>query len=582
MIQTTLYFIIAPILISLLYITVHPKQWKKVMLIVGSLFIIMLGYTYLMLPSRTMKSIMSLNFILSIIIPFILQVIAYDDEGRSSVRKQRTEVNPIKKEPSNKRFIYGTGGIIILLVVGLAINFISGFSPRSIYQSIDKTTINADKAPTFNTKKTVVALSPKTVSNRVNKAVSMIPNSQYYKISSYKNFQAQIIDGKPYYIIPIEFQDFASWFYSKRTLPGYFKIDATNPKAMPTFVKKEIKYAPSALFNQNAERKMRQSTFNFITSNSEPVLEIDDNGTPYFIETLYQTSGLSNKPNYQTLHVAVMNAQTGKINIYPVKQAPKFIDECITSDIANEMNIAFGSYNHGIQIIKNKKGRITPTGEGVEDGVTSIFNNNQSVSYFADFTNINSDNDSGTGYSMIDARTGQLTYYKNQGMMDAEGAVKNANQEYMNKKWTAAMPIIYNISGKPTWVMQILDKTHALRGYYYLDANNQTIYGDGSSIQEAFNSFNQALANSNDLPKNTEAMNKETITGIVDRMAIIDDNVLIALKGSSRIYTINPNDFSSAALTKVGDKVKMGVNIINNKPIGNVKEFKNETFTKNK
>ena len=580
MIQTTLFFILGPIIISLLYLSVHPKQWKKILLILAGLFIVLFGYTYLMLPSRTMKSILGMNFILSLITPFLLNVLAFDDEPKIKRNFSRVEVNPEKQPTNNKYFYYGTGAVIVILIIGLAVNFISGFSPRSIYQSIDKTTIDADKAPNFNTKKTVVALSPKTVSNRVNKAVSMIPNSQYYKISSYKNFQAQLIDGKPYYVIPIEFQDFASWFYSKRTLPGYFKIDATNPKAMPTFVKKEIKYAPSALFNQNAERKMRQSTFNFITSNSEPVLEIDDNGTPYFIETLYKTSGLSNKPNYKTLHVAVMNAQNGKTDIYPVKKAPKFIDECITSDVANDINVAFGSYNHGIQIIKNKKGRIKPTGEGVEDGVTSIFNDDKTVSYFADFTNINSDNDSGTGYSMIDARTGQLTYYKNQGMMDAEGAVKNANQEYMNKKWTASMPIIYNISGKPTWVMQILDKTHALRGYYYLDANNQTIYGDGSSIQEAFTAFNQALVNSNDLPKNTEAMEKETVTGTVDRVAIIDNNVLLAIKGSSRIYTINPNDFSAAPLTKVGDKVKMTVNIINDKPVGNVKAFKNETFEK--
>lgn len=41
---------------------------------------------------------------------------------------------------------------------------------------------------------------------------------------------------------------------------------------------------------------------------SNPQLEIDDNGTSYWVQTVYKSEAFSHRVNYQKLHVVVMNA----------------------------------------------------------------------------------------------------------------------------------------------------------------------------------------------------------------------------------------------------------------------------------
>ena len=42
-----------------------------------------------------------------------------------------------------------------------------------------------------------------------------------------------------------------------------------------------------------------------------------------------------------------MNAQSRTVKIYSIKNMPKFIDEGITTAIANKLNIDFGKYKYG-------------------------------------------------------------------------------------------------------------------------------------------------------------------------------------------------------------------------------------------
>ncbi len=53
---------------------------------------------------------------------------------------------------------------------------------------------------------------------------------------------------------------------------------------------------------------------------------------------------------------------------------------------------------------------------------------------------------------MINARTGRLTFYRANNIMDSDGAKNNANQDYKAQQWKANMPILYNVNSRPTWV----------------------------------------------------------------------------------------------------------------------------------
>ncbi|WP_372585723.1 hypothetical protein [Lactobacillus helveticus] len=89
------------------------------------------------------------------------------------------------------------------------------------------------------------------------------------------------------------------------------------------------------------------------------------------MQTLYKSEFLSHRVNYKKLHVAVMNTQSGAVKIYLIKNMPKFIDEGITTAIANKLNTDFGKYKYGFWNF-SKTGVMKPTGNGVEEGVTSV------------------------------------------------------------------------------------------------------------------------------------------------------------------------------------------------------------------
>lgn len=468
------------------------------------------------------------------------------------------------------------GGVVgLLFVAGLAGTLHSHMSVKPMWNSIDKTYSKSTEAPTFKRGETPIALAPKTVLNRVRKASSDMPNTQYYSISN--QVQAQFIKGKPVYVVPIEYNGF--WqMHSAGKIPGYFIIDATRQGATPKFVNKAYTYATSAYFGKDASRQIYRHVPEWLELGS-PQLEIDDAGNPYWVQTIYKPEFFSHRVNYSELHVAVLDAKTGDVKTYSVDNMPKFIDEGITTETANKMNWDFGKYKYGYWNW-SKTGVMKPTGNGVEDGVTSVFNRDGSISYFTDFTTDKTGSDSALGYSMINARTGKLTFYRANNIMDSDGAKNNANQDYKAQQWKAYMPILYNVNSHPTWVMAILDSTHAIRGYYYLDASDQSIYGTGSNPTSALDAFRQALVNNGSVAGNTNSAKTKAVKGTVDRVAVISNQnkMMFTLKGSKTIYTVNTNDFNFANLVRPNDKVEFKASIVEGKSIGNISHFKDKAL----
>ena len=128
--------------------------------------------------------------------------------------------------------------------------------------------------------------------------------------------------------------------------------------------------------------------------------------------------------------------------------------------------------------------------------------------------------------------------------------------------------------------MTILDSTSAIRGYYYLDASNQSIYGSGTNPNSALERFRQALVNSGAVAQNTPGSKWQKRSGIVDRVAILADShrVMFTLKGNKTIYTINTDDFASANLLRTGDKVAFKANEVDGQSIGNISSFTNKNL----
>lgn len=566
MLYILLLSLIAPILVYLIFVFYDHVSKPVIKYGLALLVVLAIVYSFVIyfnLPSRNALSLLMVNFALGVITAAAMSAltVAFNERGLVVPR-------------------LSAGLLLLILLVFIGGEWHSNFFLKPVAKSVNSTIQKSSKAPTFKKGVTPVALAPSTIKNRMNKNMSKVPNSQYYHLGE---IQAQYYHGKPVYIAPVEFDTIFKYYSAGQSTPGYFIIDATSLSAEPRFVKTKLNYTNTSYFNRKAQRIMyRHYPEWLIADNSNPQLEIDENGTPYYVQTMYKPIPLSHRINYSKLHVVVMNAKTGKTKLYQLKNLPKWIDEGITTEVAHSMNTAFGEYQKGwISFTFIKNGVQRPT----KENVISTFNNNGEVEYFNDFTNPRSEADSALGYSMINARTGKLTYYKTSGIMDSTGAAENANNNYKAQQWKAAMPVIYNISGHPTWVLSILDNTNAFRNYYYINAADQSIHATGDTANEALENYNQALIDGNaSSASNTNSNSQKSLTGTVDRVTVTTSDskslLLFTLKDDTQhtIYTVQNDDYKSAALTQAGDKVSFKVQIQNNKAVGYVTSFKNSNL----
>src|SRR5699024_9569875 len=91
---------------------------------------------------------------------------------------------------------------------------------------------------------------------------------------------------------------------------------------------------------------------------------------------------------------------------------PGFVDQIIPDDVAEERNAWFGKYKHGLfnSWFGKEDVREVTNWEGY-DPITGVFDEDNTLNWFTDFTRPDKDSGSMVGYSMMDTRTGEITYY---------------------------------------------------------------------------------------------------------------------------------------------------------------------------
>ena len=133
---------------------------------------------------------------------------------------------------------------IVAFVISLAAGISQAVTVRPMYDSV-KATVKKEAPLTKDDQP--IALSAQASQNMMKKAFSQVPDSSMYRLG---DLSAQYINGKPYYVAPVEFAGFMSWFMN-RTLPGYFIISATDINDTAHFVKEKLDYSETSWFSQS-------------------------------------------------------------------------------------------------------------------------------------------------------------------------------------------------------------------------------------------------------------------------------------------------------------------------------------------
>jgi len=539
-------------------------KWAGIILVLLAVGGVLLNY--LILLPITFINIGISNILLAgigLLLLYLLVLASNMEKGKRVGEKRKT----VPAEPKlNKRF-----GILFSVVVALAILSIpiiiilNVTALGSTYTSIPKKM--EEEAKPMDKEETPITVSPEYARNKIQKSMSSVPNTQFYDLGK---LQVQQIGEDIVYVAPVEFTGFWKWIRGKET-EGYFRISATNVNAQPEFVQNKMSYTNSSYLNHYIDRKIYAAYPTYIQS-GEPQVEVDEQGKPWYIQTIYRPIGLSNKPNMKNLQAAVVDPVTGDTKKYNVADAPDFINGSISSELASDENTYFGKYVHGwVNSIFGKRDVKIPNKSGTETDVTPIFDEKGEMHYFTDMASPKKNIDSALGYTLIHARTGELTYYngkKNNGIMDSKGAKEIVNKEFPEKKWRGSMPILYNIDGNPTWVVNVLDPNGLFKKYAYIKADDADFVVFGDNAKDTLEAYRLQLAQD---PGNVGATGEaklEERDGVVSRFLVTNQKngqaVQFILKGDKTIYTINAGQEPLSIFMQKGDKVEFKANIREN------------------
>ncbi|MDF0480472.1 DNA-binding protein [Vagococcus sp. PNs007] len=561
-ISSVLLFIIIGSFIARKKGRLNKRQWQALISLIIVSELVYSLFIWVALPSKSLLNYLVMNLVLGLLGLGITTVVNQLDTLVIDHRKQTAK---------------WISGIILTGIILMAAS--SGYeiySKKQVYNTLNL--VEGTDTPELDKEDTPVTIPPKTVRNKMKKSMNQFDNQQFYNLG---NLQVQKVKGEVVYIAPLEFKGFWRWLKAGAS-EGYLQMSATDVYEQPVPVKKPMTYIPSAFFFKDVERKIYFATATY-KSIGKPQLEVADDGHAYYVQTLYKPRGLSENPNYRKMKIAVLDTENGKVEVYDLKDVPEFIDAPISPEMATEMNSVYGKYENGwLNSRLAKKGVKLATENGTEDQVTPIFNEKGEMLYFTDFTSPSSSDDSAIGYSFINARTGEITYYSKKNMMDSEGLLNLVNLVYPEKKLEGNMPLLYNIDGVPTWVVSMLDENGIFKKVAYVNATDSDILAMEDTVAKTLQTYRSKQKQKNGNVSAIDQGKPTEISGKVNRLTppiVSNDATIIKfVLENGKLYTVNANLYEEAAFVEKGDVVTFKATILDDDVQGFVDDFKIEGF----
>jgi hypothetical protein len=373
----------------------------------------------------------------------------------------------------------------------------------------------------------------------------------YYAAGAYN---VQLAQGRLVWATALEFHDPIQWIF-RRTSPGVIIVSAENPDAAAELRQRTaMRYIPSAYLNDNLYRHV------YLTYGSEEILEttlqLDDTGTPYELATLGRpTIGWSGE---RVTAVVIVDPATGAMRRIPREDfgsLPQWVSRVYPPDIALEYNDWFGRYVHGFWNSLFAKRDVHLPARGDVSGL--LLGGNRFV-WFVDHTSPAATDASMTGFTYMDSRTGEMTYYTASGgefnSIGAENAVI-ANPLVRQGRLLPTQPILYNLFGQNTWVVPVIADNGKFQTLALVQATNgRVVVGNASApsaAADAFSTYRDLLGG-----RIAGSGSAEGVTGVVDRVAQGGSSIYFTVRGNQRVFVLRDAANPAALLMHGGDRVK--------------------------
>lgn len=374
-----------------------------------------------------------------------------------------------------------------------------------------------------------------------------------------------------YRVSALEYQDFYKWFQNKDTgIPSYVSVNVNDPTDVKLVtLTKGMKFVPSAFFNEDLLRHVR---FKYRTEMLESInFEIDDQGNPYYIIT-YKEPTIGWFGGWDTTGVIIVDAVTGDMNQYSVKDTPTWVDHVQSASLAWYQIDNWGYYINGwFNTLFGQKDMIQTT-----DGYNYVSIDDE-IYIFSGLTSVGSDR-SIVGFALINLFTKEATYLK-LGGADEYSAMNSATGQVQHLNYTATFPLLLNVEGLATYFMALKDYEGLVKLYAMVSVQDYSIVGVGTTVDETKSAYvNQLLEKG--LIEGTVLDNID-VQGIIS--SIVSTNIngttyyYFTLDDSNVLYTASSQLSLELALSNILDSVNLKVNQISEN-IMEVKWFDNLNY----
>ncbi len=511
--------------------------------IINLLITIVLGgiLYYLTLPAINLNNIGFYLYISALILIYTF----LDSISQDKIQVIRKGIE-FKNKPT---FLYALGGVVGLGFLILFVNLICSpmFNAKSYQKRItveengnlieDLPEVNFNQLPLLDRASSEV-LGDR-VMGQMSELVSQFNVSDLYTQINYNDTIMRVT--------PLEYADAIKWLTNRKNgVEGYITVNSVNGETNLVRLEKGMKYAPSALFNENLHRKLR---FTYPTLNFGDIsFEIDNEGKPYYIVPIikYTAVGLKAKVN----GVIIFDPVTGNSSKYKMEEVPNWVDIAYSAELVLEQVDDWGSYKNGFfNSIFSQKNVVVTT-----DGYNYLAMNDD-IYLYTGITSVVAD-ESNIGFILTNMRTGKTTYYNVPGaeeysaMSSAEGLVQDMG-------YKSTFPLLINLKGNPTYLVSLKDSSGLVKMYGFVDVKDYqkvTVTDASKGIIAAKDNYlnsNKKEADDKDLV--IKEIRVESITS-----AILNGYTYYYLEAENKRFKCSINLSDTLPFIKVGNTLKIG------------------------
>ena len=411
-------------------------------------------------------------------------------------------------------FSIATGGLVLSILYVLIISLLTwpGFRAHAYQELIGEVkqgeSFSKDVAPIATNK---IRIVDQDVAHRLGDKVLGEQPALGSQVSV-GEFRIQKVKDQLYWVAPLLHSGFFKWLRNSEGTPAYVMVSATNERDVKLVQEVNgnpvrIKYQPEAFFGSYLPRHLYLKGF-FNTGLTDYTFEIDDEGNPYWVVSLYTHEvGFAGANTYG---IAVVNAATGETKYYTPENAPAWIDRIQPRDMVQAQLDQWGEYVNGYWNFSNQD-KLTTT-----KGISLVYGQDNESYWYTGLTSVG--RDQGTvGFILVNTRTKAATWYKQIGATE-NAARRSAMGKVQEKGYVSSFPIMYNINGVATYVMSLKDRAGLIKMISMVSVEDYSIVGVGDNLKQALRAYKDAYNSAGGNTIFTTNTKNFSLEGKIDRI----------------------------------------------------------------